>query len=819
MAASQLGLEGKGLRYKLLVIEALVFVLPFLVLFYLFYQNKTLFHTDQLLMLALILVLILAGLILLRGIFDKVFAVSRMFKNMVSDDQKPVGKEKDIDELRQITLSFSRIMNDLEVSNKQLRQRVFELLSIRELIEVARKSLDIEALLELLLKKAVSVSGAQTASILMVDSDKQHFRVAASQGRKPGPEKSATIDIKESILRFIMDHRAPLLVQDIETDQRIQKPNNPKYDTPSFISIPLFVKDDIVAVLNLSDKETQEVFDENDRNILSIMIDEVAFALENAQLHTEVASQLSSIQIKTEELTRMNAQMEQEIAERLAAENALRKSEARYRLLIENANDSIYILQNGGVQFLNPKTEALTGYSQEELSGLPFETLIHAEDREWVMKRHDRYMREQEAPSPYTFRIVSKDKGVRWVQQNTVSIVWNGETAGLNFLRDITEQKKLENQFYHAQKMESIGTLAGGVAHEFNNLLMAILGNANIMLLDLEPNDPHVDRLKRIEASVKRGAFLTRQLLGFARGGKYEIKILDVNQLIRLTADMFGQTRKEIKIELSLQSDLWAIEADPNQLEQMLMNLYVNAWEAMPDGGDLVIASENVDVTERHGKAEPGSYVKVTVTDTGIGMDEDVRQRIFDPFFTTRVHEQGAGLGLAAVYGIIKNHGGFVDVISEPKKHTTFQIYLPATKKDPLPEPVASEDVPEVKVTLLLVDDEEIILEVTRQMLETLGHRVLVAKSGTEAVERYSAHQDSVDAVILDMIMPGMSGSETFDRLKEINPDIRVLLSSGYSIDGRAKEILGRGCKGFIQKPFTIKGLSLKIREILAESP
>jgi|GEM_PF-2613663 PAS domain S-box-containing protein len=815
MGASQLGIEGKGLRYKLLVIEALVFVLPFLALFYLVYDNKIFLNTDQLLIIGLILVLILSGLVILRRIFDKLYSVSNQFADTYDNTLLAVDKERNIDELNQISLSFRRLMDQLQTTSHELKQRVFELLSIRELNEVARKSLDVEALMDLLLQKAVGVSGAQTASILMVEHEKQQFRVAAARGAQPGPGKNTIININDSILQFVLDHRTPLLVENIETDERIGKANNPRYDTPSFLSMPLFVKGDIVAVLNLSDKETKETFDANDRDILSTMINEITFALENAQLHSKIASQLSSIEKKSETLSEVNAQLEQEVSERLATENELRESEARYRQLVENAGDAIFILQNDRIIFSNPKTEELTGRSVEELTKLPFEMVIHPDDRGSAKENHHEYVHQTEASSPYTFRIQVKNGETRWVQSNSVSISWNEKPAELYFLRDITRQRKLEDQVYQAQKMESIGTLAGGIAHEFNNLLMAILGNANIMMLDVSPPDPVFERLKGIEISVQRGAHLTRQLLGFARGGKYEIKIFNVNGLISRTAKQFGKTRKEVKIRLSLQEDLRVIEADANQLEQMVMNLYMNAWQAMPDGGILMIESENVQLDEKIGEAKPGSYVKITITDTGVGMDEKTRQRIFEPFFTTKENGEGSGLGLAAVYGIVKNHGGHIDVSSEQNKRTTFQIYLPASENKILQETPTVENLPELKATLLLVDDETIILEVTQQMLERLGYHVLVAKSGSQALELYSENQDRVDAVILDMTMPNMSGGETFDRLMGMNPEIKVLLSSGYSIDGKAEEILARGCKGFIQKPFAMAELSRRLRQLL----
>jgi len=319
-------------------------------------------------------------------------------------------------------------------------------------------------------------------------------------------------------------------------------------------------------------------------------------------------------------------------------------------------------------------------------------------------------------------------------------------------------------------------------------------------------------------AYVKSAADLTRQLLGFARSGKYEVKTTDLNELIKNQNQMFGRTRKEITIREKYEENLWAAEVDQGQIEQALMNLYVNAWQAMPGGGDLYIQTENVIIDENYikpYKVEPGKYVKISVTDTGIGMDKSTQQRIFEPFFTTREMGMGTGLGLASAYGIIKNHDGFINVYSEKGEGTTFNIYLPASEKEVIDEKELAEDILKGSETVLLVDDEDMIIDVGQDILKLLGYEVLPVRGGEEAIEVYKKNHDKIDMVILDMIMPDMGGGETYDRLKEINPDIKVLLSSGYSINGRATEILERGCDGFLQKPFSIMDLSQKIREIL----
>jgi CheY-like chemotaxis protein len=322
---------------------------------------------------------------------------------------------------------------------------------------------------------------------------------------------------------------------------------------------------------------------------------------------------------------------------------------------------------------------------------------------------------------------------------------------------------------------------------------------------------------------VESGTELTRQLLGFARRGKYHAIATDVNDIINKSATMFGRTKKEIQIKMDLATDIWTVEVDRGQIDQALLNLYVNAWQAMPHGGDLYLKTENVVldaefVNSKPYKVEPGDYIKITVTDTGIGIDRETRERIFEPFFTTKEMGRGTGLGLASVYGVIKNHGGYINVYSEIDQGTAFTIYLPASRKKI--EKQIEKTVATLALgtgTILLIDDEEMIIKVGKELLQELGYDVLSARSGQEAIELYGKNADKIDLVIMDMIMPGMGGGETFDRLKKINPEIKVLLSSGYSINGQASKILERGCDGFIQKPFNLIQLSDKISQIISK--
>jgi|GEM_PF-143923 len=511
-----------------------------------------------------------------------------------------------------------------------------------------------------------------------------------------------------------------------------------------------------------------------------------------------------------------------DMTERKYAEDALKQSEERFRDLASLLPETVFETdEKGRFTFVNQISLERFGYTREEVDrGMNVLDVIAPEDHEKTIANYWKSM--EGAPlglKEYT--ALRKDGSTFPVLIHTTAIYREGKAVGLRgFLIDVTEKKTLEQQLMRAQKLEAIGTLAGGIAHDFNNLLMGILGNVSLMLMHFEEAHPFHDRLKSMEEYVQRGSDLTKQLLGFARGGKYEVKATDLGEFTRRSAEMFGRTKREIRIHHKAPRDLWSVEVDRGQMEQVLLNLFVNAWQAMPGGGDLYLSVENVELSDEEVNPygiDPGRFVKLTVTDTGVGMDEVTRARIFEPFFSTKERGRGTGLGLASVYGIVKNHGGFILVESEKDIGTSFMVYLPISDKEIVYETQESDKVHKGRETVLLVDDEEMIVEVGAQMLEALGYKVLSANGGRQGLQIFDQHKGDIDLVILDMIMPDLGGKETFEALRRQNSTVKVLLSSGYSLDGQAKEIMARGCKGFIQKPFTMAELSKRIRDILEE--
>lgn len=510
-----------------------------------------------------------------------------------------------------------------------------------------------------------------------------------------------------------------------------------------------------------------------------------------------------------------------DITDRVRAEEALKESEEKFRTLVEKSPLGIALIsRKGDYRYINPEFEKMFGYIIADIpngatwfrKAFPDEAYRDGVIQTWIADLKKAPLgRSRARQFTVTCKNGSRKEILFWpvTMENKDRLV---------ICEDISEKAELELQFQQAQKFQAIGTLAGGIAHDFNNLLMGIQGRTSLMKMELTPSHPHMEHLEAMEEYVRSSTSLTRQLLGFARGGKYEVKATDINELLTASATMFARTKKEIRVHINTTAQPLVVEVDRGQIEQVFLNLFVNAWQAMPEGGDLYLETGSETLNEAlcspHQLA-PGDYTRVSIADTGIGMDEETRLRIFDPFFTTKEKYRGTGLGLASAYGIINNHGGFITVESEKGYGAAFKIYLPLSKQILMSEAPLAGQLIKGSETILLVDDEEMILAVGQSMLQKLGYQVITANNGQKAIQVLEERGDHIALVILDLIMPGMDGSKTFDCIRKIRPQIRVLLSSGYSINDQANRILARGCNGFIQKPFDLMELSEKLFQLL----
>ncbi len=510
---------------------------------------------------------------------------------------------------------------------------------------------------------------------------------------------------------------------------------------------------------------------------------------------------------------------------RQQAEQALFATEERYRDLFENANDIMYIHDlKGNFTATNLMTERLTGYTSDEVLKMNIAQIIAPEYVELARKNLTEKPIERTGSSIYEIEIICKDGQSLPVEVST-RLIYEGDkpVAVQGIVRDISERNHLEDQLRQSQKMESIGRLAGGIAHDFNNLLTAIIGYSQMAMRHMEQDSPAKNDIKEVEKAGKRAAELTAQLLAFSRKQVLQPKIIDLNQIVANIERMLHRViGEDIQLSTKLSPDLGQVKADPGQIEQIIMNLAVNARDAMPRVGKLTIETANVELDESyahtHVSVKTGPHVMLAFSDTGIGMDKQTQARIFEPFFTTKESGKGTGLGLSTVYGIVKQSGGNLWVYSEKGKGTTFKIYLPRIEELTEPEETIAPALDSYSDTgtILLVEDDLTVRQLTRQILESNGYTILEATSSADALEICQQHEGKINLIITDVIMPEMSGRELAYQLMQLGNDVKVLYMSGYTDNSIVHHGILDAETPFLQKPFTSDSLTRKVREIIA---
>ncbi len=534
---------------------------------------------------------------------------------------------------------------------------------------------------------------------------------------------------------------------------------------------------------------------------------------------------------------------------RAKSQQTIHVNERRFRSLIENSVSVYAIIElDGTIRYESPSLKTVYGYEPAELVGANILGQVHPDDREAAMGELQDLVQNPGKVKTIETRYQHKNGSWRQIEVSGICLLNDPAIQGIVLSsHDITEQKraekdlrklnetlerrieergeqlrKSEEQLRHSQKMRAIGRLAGGIAHDFNNQLSGILGCADLLRSTYKTDDSQYELADTIVKAAKRAGQFNDQLLAFARKGKYQSTPISIHAVIGDVVSLLEHSiDKKITIKHDRKVDEAVVKGDPSQLQNMLLNLALNARDAMPEGGELIFATAltalDVPFCEQNPfDIEPGPFISVTVSDTGVGMDSTTRERIFEPFFTTKENGAGAGMGLAAVYGTVQNHGGTIEVTSRPGKGSSICIYLPEAPATEEPRETRTDvkiDESGPRLTILVVDDEESVRFSVKRLLEDKGHRVISCRDGTEAITIYAAQWQDIDCVVLDLVMPKMNGTETFHRMQEINPKLKVLISSGYSLNRNAQKLIDQGAMAFVQKPYDQKELLAKVAE------
>ncbi len=665
------------------------------------------------------------------------------------------------------------------------------------------QGLTLQEFLDLALEKALTVTESRFGFLFHYDQDSREFNLPSwSPGVIPACSADRSMDCLSlegtGVLAELVHRKTPVILNDFRAEHQSEG-GLPEGHPPleRFLALPVIRQDQVVAVVGVANKE--DAYRETDILQLTLLLDTVWGGVENRR-----------------------------------AQDALRESERKFRSFVENANDIVYSLDpEGRFSFVSPNWIDFLGHPVEEVQGRSFEAFVHPEDIHRCRDFLNKTISTKEKQSGVEYRVRHLDGSWRWQVSNGSPLrATDGTVIGISGIaRDVTERKeaegdreKLQRQLEQSQKMESVGRLAGGVAHDFNNMLNVILGHAEILLTELSGDAEARSNLEEIERAALRSADLTRQLLAFARKQTISPKILDLNRTIESLLKMLGRLLGEdIDLRWVPGEDLDPVLMDPGQVDQILVNLCVNARDAIGrDGGKITIETGSAELDEEycadHPGFVPGSFVLLVVSDDGSGMDEKTKARIFEPFFTTKEMGKGTGLGLATVYGTVKQSDGFINVYSEPGKGSTFRIYLPVppgsrqrggTGRDGKAEPARGVE------TVLLVEDDGAMLTLTTRMMERLGYRVLSAQTPGDAIRLAREHEGEVQLLVTDVVMPELNGRELARQLHTLYPSMGTLFISGYTANVIAHHgVLDEGIH-FLQKPFGMQSLAKKLREAL----
>ena len=530
---------------------------------------------------------------------------------------------------------------------------------------------------------------------------------------------------------------------------------------------------------------------------------------------------------KLKKAEKENAELRKTIEKERKYKKQLAHNDEKYRQIIESIQEGYFESDlDGRITFCNKALCDISGYTKETLIGTIFRDFTPPRTARAMQAVFGKVYKSGKDAKVSNYEVFHK-KGHTLIIEFAAALVKNQEDLPIGFrgvLRDVSKQVKaaekelrIRNQLQQAQKMEALGTLAGGLAHGFNNVLMAIQGNLSIMRMNPPRNPTMQKHLDRINQSTEKGSRLAKEILSFAKVGKYVVMPTDLNKILKSTSRMFMRSNNRLQVHEIYEKKLRPTRVDRVQIGQVLLSLYMNAAEAMPEGGDLYLQSENIYLDHSYTQpfaSDPGWYVKISVTDAGPGLNEEAKRRIFEPFFSPFRPIRYEGLGLAAAYGTIKSHNGIINVYSEEGHGTTFNIYLPVLNKESPSEPV-EVNLNKGSETVLIVDDDSLASEIGREILERQGYRVMMAESGTEAIEIYSDYKDQINLVLLDVIMPDLHGDQVFLELKKDNPNVLVIVASGYNVNRQITTMLDYGCVDFIQKPFQSQTLSAKVRMAL----